>query len=63
MHRTEAILHDHPVNEIAAGEASPCTNVLMRAAAQYIEGIEWLNRMHESFATVTGHPTHVVASR
>jgi malonyl CoA-acyl carrier protein transacylase len=62
---TATVLHDHLIDKIDAGETSPGTNMVMLTAAQYIEGIEWIDRidrMHEPFTAPTGYLIHVVAS-
>jgi hypothetical protein len=59
---SKAILRDDWVDKIAAGETSPGTDMVMLTAAQYIEGIEWIDRMHKPLAAMTGHPFHVTVS-
>ncbi|MGB4068358.1 MAG: hypothetical protein WBK08_10040 [Nitrospira sp.] len=62
MRRTDAILHNDSVNEIAAGETSPRTYVLMRAAAQDIQRIDWIDRVHEAMTAPTGYRIHAFTS-
>jgi hypothetical protein len=50
---TNAILNDHQVDNLAAGDTTPGTNTVMPAAARPSEEIR---RTHDSMATMTSHP-------
>jgi hypothetical protein len=53
VRRTNAILNDHPVDDLATGDTSPRTRTVMPAAACPIGEI---HRTHEAMATMTTHP-------
>lgn len=59
---TTPVLHNHRVDQLTTGHATPGTNVIEGCTLDEIQRIEWIDWMHETMAAVTDHAIHVVAS-